>query len=259
MKGTALITGASRGIGRSIACRLAKDGFQIALNDIPSQKGQLEEVQALISKTGGKAEIYLADVSVEADVEGMVNNVVESMGSLDVMVANAGICINSLFVDTTLEQFQRIFSVNVIGVFLCYKHAARQMIKQGRGGRIIGASSVAGKQGLPMLTAYSTSKFAVRGLTQNLAVEVGQYGITVNAYAPGAVDTMMLQRIRDEIAARKVSVPVGDVQPNTGQNTPLGFDGVPDDIASLVSYLASEESRFMTGQSVSINGGMFFD
>ncbi|KAF8808448.1 NAD(P)-binding protein, partial [Phlegmacium glaucopus] len=167
------LTGASRGIGRAIACRLSRDSFGVAISDLPSQKSQLEEVHAYITLQGGKAMMALkglqtfANVSVESEVKPMVESVVEQTGGLDVMVANAGIYTLSTFLKTTAEDVQRIFSVNTLGTFLCYKYAAQQMVKQGRGGRIIGASSLAGKTGLPMSTAYGTSKFAVRGLTQN--------------------------------------------------------------------------------------------
>ncbi|KAF8808442.1 NAD(P)-binding protein [Phlegmacium glaucopus] len=256
MSVTALVTGASRGIGRAIACRLSRDGFGVAISDLPSQKSQLEEVHAYITQRGGKAMTTIANVSVESEVNQMVESVVEQMGGLDVMVANAGICIPSAFLDTTAEDLQRTFSVNILGTFLCYKYAAQQMVKQGRGGRIIGASSIAGKTGWPMISAYSTSKFAVRGLTQNAALDLGKYGITVNAYAPGPIDTPMLQAINDaamQLPAAEVAVLLEK------QASPVGFNGSPEDIAGLVSYLASKESRFVTGQSISINGGLFFD
>jgi len=251
------VTGASRGIGRAIACRLSRDGFGVAISDLPSQKSQLEEVHAHITKQGGKVVTTFANVSVENEVSQMVKSVVEQMGGLDVMVANAGICILSNFLDTTTEDFQRIFNVNVMGTFLSYKYAAQQMVKQGRGGRIIGASSIAGKTGWPMLSAYGSSKFAVRGLTQNAALDLGKYGITVNAYGPGPVDTPMLQSLNESIVRLKTPEEVAVLLEK--QTSPVGSHGTPDDIAGLVSYLASKESRLITGQTISINGGLFFD
>ncbi|KAF8808443.1 NAD(P)-binding protein [Phlegmacium glaucopus] len=256
MSVTALVTGASRGIGRAVACRLSRDGFGVAISDLPSQKSQLEEVHAHITQQGGKAMKTFADVSVESEVKQMVESVVEQMGGLDVMVANAGIFSLSTFIDTTTEDFLRIFSVNTLGTFLCYKYAAQQMVKQGRGGRIVGASSMAGKTAFPLITAYGTSKFAVRGLTQNAALDLAKYGITVNAYAPGPVDTPMVQGLNE----LSVHLPAADFAALMEKNTtPVGFSGTPEDIAGLVSYLASKESRFMTGQTISINGGLFFD
>jgi len=255
---TALVTGASRGIGRAIACRLSRDGFTIAINDLPSQKTQLEKVQALITQQGGKAFTFFADVSVENEVSQMIDSVVEQTGGLDVSVANAGICIPSAsFLDTTTEDLQRMFAVNTQSTFLCYKYAAKQMVKQGRGGRIIGASSLAGKTGWPMLTGYSLSKFAIRGLTQNAALDLGKYGITVNAYAPGPVDTPMMDVVNESAVQLKAPGEIAELQAR--QTSPVGRNGTPEDIAGLVSYLASKESRMITGQTVSINGGLFFD
>ncbi|KJA21587.1 hypothetical protein HYPSUDRAFT_140425 [Hypholoma sublateritium FD-334 SS-4] len=181
----ALITGSARGIGRAIALRLASDGFNIALNDIPSMEKELETVRREIVDAGKQALICLGDVSIEKDVINMVELTVQKLGSLDVMIANAGVAIIKPLTETTQEDLRRILSVNVDGVFFCYKHAALQMIKQGKGGRIIGASSIAGKQGWKNLAGYSASKFAVRGLTQTAALELREHGITVNAYAPG--------------------------------------------------------------------------
>ncbi|KAF8808452.1 NAD(P)-binding protein [Phlegmacium glaucopus] len=259
MSVTALVTGASRGIGRAIACRLSRDGFGVAISDLPSQKSQLEEVQAYITQQGGKAVTTIANVSVESEVKQMVESVVEQMGGLDVMVANAGIVVRpSIFIDTTVEDFQRIFNVNTLGTFLCYKYAAQQMVKQGRGGRIIGASSLAGKTAFPLSAAYGTSKFAVRGLTQNAALDLAKNGITVNAYAPGPIDTPMLQAF-GELSVHLPAADLAAMKVMERLTTPVGFNGTPEDIAGLVSYLASKESRFVTGQTISINGGLFFD
>jgi len=262
MVGTAIITGASQGIGRSIAFRLSQDGFKVAINDLPSQKDQLEEVHAYITQQGGTSIIILADISIESEVKAMVDIVVERMGGVDVMVANAGICHPMSFLDTTVEEFQRVLSVNVIGTFLCYKYAAQQMVKQGRGGRIIGASSVAGKTGLSLLCTYSTSKFAVRGLTQSAASELARYGITVNAYAPGSVETAMTSNYKEFVQKNRRSMEImpTNMEPNSAPAwpvPPIGFNGHPDDIAGLVSYLASKESRYMTGVKLSQSTGEY--
>ncbi|KAF8911435.1 acetoin reductase family protein [Gymnopilus junonius] len=260
MTGVALVTGSSRGIGRAIALRLAKDGFDVAINDLATQKNDLEELRAEIVKLGRVSLIFPANVSVEEEVETMISAVVEQMGDLDVMVANAGICITKPFFETTAEDFHRLFAVNVDGVFFCYKHAGLQMIKQGKGGRIIGASSLAGKKATRLLGAYSTSKFAVRGLTQaaGQSTELAPHRITVNAYAPGAVDTDMLQDLRQ--TARKIN---GEKEPTPSEPRksmiPLGRDLRADEIAGLVSYLVSEDAAMITGQSVSINGGLSFE
>ncbi|KAI0067057.1 acetoin reductase family protein [Artomyces pyxidatus] len=245
-KGVALITGAARGIGRAIALRLADDGFDVAINDLSDSAEELKEVADELETKGRRVHTFFGDVSQEQDVIDMIKSVVDALGSLNVMVANAGICIMEKVLDTTVEAFDRIHAVNVRGTMLCYKHAGRQMVAQGRGGRIIGASSLAGKRGYNIVFAYAASKFAIRGLTHSAADELGQYGITVNAYCPGATETRLFQ-IDDAIRQHLISA------------TPLGRTGVPTDVAKLVSFLASEDSAFITGQSISVDGGNLFD
>ncbi|KAL0059142.1 hypothetical protein AAF712_014114 [Marasmius tenuissimus] len=167
----------ARGIGRGIALKLAEDGFNVAINDIQSMadtaSSTLEEIRKVMKSKGARASLHLADVTSESQVIEMIEGVVKEHGSLDVMVANAGIVQYSTLAETSMEVADKVLSVNVRGVILCYKYAAKQMIAQGRGGRIIGASSCAGKQGTKpldagyaLLAVYSASKFAVRGLTQ---------------------------------------------------------------------------------------------
>ncbi|KAI0261783.1 NAD-binding protein [Gloeopeniophorella convolvens] len=246
----AFVTGAARGIGRAIALQLADDGLDVAVNDLRSTP-ELDEVVTLIEKKGRRSIALSGDVSSEAEVEKLIQDVVRRLGGVDVMVANAGIAVWGSLFQTTVEDFDRMMAVNARGTMLCYKHAAKQMISQGRGGRIIGAASVASKQGSDAVSMYSASKFAVRGLTQAAAREFGKYGITVNAYAPGAIDTPMLQGFND-LAGNPDAA-------NGATKTPISRLGTPEDIAGLVSYLASERSSFVTGQSISINGGSFFD
>jgi len=256
-KGIALITGSAQGIGRGIALRLAKDGYDIALNDIPSKYDQLRAVADDIDKSGRKALVLPADVTVEEQVKGMVQEVTKELGGLDVMVANAGVAQLSPLTSTGLGDWERIMAINARGPFLCYKHAAEQMIKQGRGGRIIGASSLAGKMGHPLASAYCTSKFAVRGLTQAAALELGRYGITVNAYAPGAIQTPMTVDITSEDLKT-----LSSDQESAGwimshlEGRPIKHNGQPEDIASIVSYLVSKDGHFITGQTISVDGGV---
>ncbi|KAI0266331.1 hypothetical protein BC834DRAFT_874021 [Gloeopeniophorella convolvens] len=186
----AIITGAARGIGRGIALRLSEDGFAVAVNDLPNTP-ELDELVQEIEGQGRRAFSVPADVSVEGQVEQMIQKVVQELGSLDVMVANASIFIVDSVLSATAEDFDRLMSVNARSTLLCYKYAGKQMIAQGRGGRIIGASSVAGKQVSQAVASYSATKFAIRGLTQAAAQEFGAHGITVNAYAPGAINTRM--------------------------------------------------------------------
>ncbi|KIK80065.1 hypothetical protein PAXRUDRAFT_250617 [Paxillus rubicundulus Ve08.2h10] len=242
-KGIALVTGSAQGIGRAISLRLAKDGYDIALNDIPSKYSQLRAVADDIGKSGRKALVLPADITVEEQVKGMVQEVTKELGGLDVMIANAGV---AQLLPLTSRDWEHIMAVNARGPFLCYKHAAEQMVKQGRGGRIIGASSLAGKTGLPLTSAYSASKFAVRGLTQTAALELGRYGITVNAYAPGAIQTPMTE----ELARGDNSEVLASDQESAT------WIANPEDIASIVSYLVSKEAHFITGQCISVDGGI---
>ncbi|KAN0082426.1 hypothetical protein V8E55_008221 [Tylopilus felleus] len=243
--GIALITGSAQGIGRSIALRLAKDGFDIALNDISSKRDQLRAIADDVEKLGRKSLLVPADVTVDEQVKGMVQEVVKELGGLDVMIANAGVVNMASLVSTDLDAWERVMAINARGPFLCYKYAAEQMIQQGRGGRIIGASSIAGKLGLPLGAPYSASKWAVRGLTQTAALELGRYGITVNSYAPGVIQTPMTEEWTKDAA----NVDQESVSWLTSliSRRPVQTAGQPEDVASIVSYLASKEAHFITG------------
>ncbi|KAF9524333.1 NAD(P)-binding protein [Crepidotus variabilis] len=243
-KPIALITGASRGIGRSIAFRLARDGHRIVLNDHHRQADVLENVHTELIQGGADARIALADVSVEKDVKDMIEGT-QKFGGLDVMVANAGIAFAKPLLECSLEDYHKIFSVNSMGAFLCYRYAAEAMVKQGRGGRIIGAASLAGKEAWPLLSLYSSTKFALRGLTQAAARELAAHGITVNAYAPGPVDTSMSEHWYDSAILRLTP--------------PTGRYATPDEVAHLVSFLASKEASQISGQTLGINGAMHLD
>ncbi|KAJ7291812.1 NAD-binding protein [Mycena rebaudengoi] len=253
-KGIALVTGAAQGLGRAIALRLAGDGFDVAVNDIHAKTALLEGVKKELEAIGRKAAVVTADVSVDAEVKAMVAAVVTTLGGLDVMVANAGICHARSFVDMDVADWDRTFAINARGTFLCYQYAAKQMILQGRGGRIIGACSGAGKQGFGLLPDYSASKFAVRGITQAAAGQLGQYGITVNTYAPGGIDTEMTSQF-----PALAGIDKDDFFAAEAKKTAMGKNPTPEDIASLVSFLASEKSSFITGQSINADSGRVFD
>ena len=253
----AVVTGAARGIGRAIALRLAADGLNVALNDVKSNKDQLEDVAKIILKQKRKAVAIVADVSESASVESIVTQTAEALGSLDVMVANAGISQVIPLLDLPVEDWDRMMAVNARGVFLCYRAAAKQMIKQGNGGKIIGAASIVAHRPFALMSHYSASKWAVRGLTQGAAMEWAQYGITVNAYCPGIVGTAMWDLI-DEGLAEQEGLRKGQAIEKYSNLIHLGRVSVPEDVAAFVSYLASPDSDYMTGQSVMIDGGIQF-
>ncbi|KAF8524299.1 short chain oxidoreductase [Hysterangium stoloniferum] len=231
----AIVTGAAQGIGKAIALRLARDGLNVVLNDLPSGEEGLRDVLTSISTTStAKGLVVSGDMSVEKDVQGLVDTCVSHFGGVDVMVANAGICKTGPIVSVSTEDWDKIHALNVRGAFLAYRCAAIQMIKQGRGGRIIGASSVAGKQGFPEWGTYSASKFAVKGLTQSVAQELRKHNITVNAYAPGIIQTSICTE-REDYREQDYERPRGkEMLP-------------PEDVAGLVSYLASDDAKFITG------------
>jgi len=242
----ALVTGASQGIGYAIAVRLAQDGLNVAVNDIVAKSDKLDSVVSEIRALGRQSISVPADVSSDVEVKQMVDRVVFELGSLDVMIANAGVALRKSFIETTTEDLNFMLRVNSVGVFNCYKFAAIQMIAQGRGGRIIGASSNCGLKGFPSTSVYSMSKFAVRALTQSVAQELRPHNILVNTYAPGLVSTDMTGgNTPDGMALTKAACGMAPDTPHTE----------PAKIASVVSFLAGPDSSFISGQTVPIEGG----
>ena len=237
---TALITGASRGIGSAIARRLAADGFRVIVNYHTAEK-QAEYLAAQLNNTHGKGStvLYRADVSDREQVERMFR----AAGGVDVLVNNAGIAQQKLFTDITEQDWNRMFDVDVKGVFHCCQCALPYMIHQKRG-KIINISSMWGQVGASCEVHYSAAKAAVIGLTKALAKEVGPSGIQVNCIAPGAIQTEMNAKL-DESTIDELK-----------EETPLGVIGSAEDIAAAVSFLAGENSNFITGQILGVNGGM---
>jgi meso-butanediol dehydrogenase/(S,S)-butanediol dehydrogenase/diacetyl reductase len=251
------ITGAARGIGRAIALRLGQDGCHIAVSDLASMADELEATRAEIEASGVSAVAITGDVTRPEDVKRLVEGTAEQLGSLDVMVANAGIVLTKPALDVTPEEYDRVHAVNNRGVFLCFTEAARQMIRQGHGGKIIGASSIAGHKGFGLLSAYSSSKFGVRALAQACAQEWAPHGITVNAYCPGIVDTQMWVEVDHDLGEIN-GVGKGESMKAMAEGITLGRVSTGADVAAFVSYLAGPDSNYMTGQSPLIDGGMLF-
>lgn len=249
----ALITGAGRGIGQGIALRFAREGAKLALVDI--EASHLEDTAGRLSEAGAEFECYQGDVSRTEDVERFFAQAVGRFGRLDIDVNNAGI--DNPFaplVQMPDDGFDRTIAVNLRGVFLCARAAARQMIQQGDGGRIINMSSQAGKTGYAILGPYCASKAGVILLTQVFAKELAPQKITVNAVCPGTIDTPLL---RGGLAPL-LQAAGQDLEEWALKNLPpipLGRVGYPEDVAKLVTFLASDEADYMTGQAVNVTGG----
>ncbi|GAB2927617.1 acetoin reductase [Rhodococcus aerolatus] len=254
---TAHVTGAARGIGRSIALRLAADGHDVAVSDLPAMADELDGTRRAVEEAGVRGLALTGDVSDPASVDALVADTAAGLGSLDVMVANAGVAQTKALLDVTPEEFDRIHAVNGRGVFLCYTAAARQMIAQGSGGKIIGAASIAAHKGFALLGVYCSTKFAVRSLTQSAAQEWAEHGITVNAYCPGIVDTTMWEEIDRDLGEIN-HVGKGESMKAMAAGITLGRVSTGEDVAGLVSFLAGPDSQYVTGQSILVDGGMIF-
>lgn len=251
----ALITGAGQGIGRGIALRLAKDGAQIGIVDMNEEKmiAVAKEVEAL----GRKATIFRADVSSRDEVFQAVNHVEEKLGSFDIMINNAGIAQVKPLTEVTQEELEKIYRINVFGVMWGIQAAAKKFIEKKTKGKIINACSIAGHEAYATLGVYSSTKFAVRGLTQAAAKEFASYGINVNAYCPGVVGTDMWIEI-DKRFSEITGAKIGETYKKYVGNIALGRAETPDDVAAFVSYLAGPDSDYMTGQAPLIDGGMVY-
>ncbi len=251
IKKVAVVTGAGSGIGRAIARRLAVDGYAVVASDVdPGSATRVAEEIDGVSVT--------ADVTDPEAVSRLGEFVSERFERLDLWVANAGVSRMSPFVDIPLESFDRTMAVNLRGVFLCGQAAARRMIDKG-GGAIVNVASMAGKQGrTAFLADYVASKFAVIGLTQAMAYELGPYGVRVNSVCPGFVDTPMQDRHLSWGSALR-GVGAEELRARMVADTPLGRLEEPDDVAEVVAFLASDSARFITGEALAVNGGAFMD
>lgn len=237
------ITGASRGIGSAIARLCAENGARVIINYNESEK-EAEELLKHLSNKGLNATILKGDISIEDDVQRMAMFVKNKFGGIDVLINNAGIAISNSIILISNDDFDKIVNINCKGVFLCTKYFSKMMMKQ-KSGKIINISSVFGIEGSQGQAIYSGSKAFVNGFTKSLAKELGCYGIMVNAIAPGIIDTDLNKNMRMEMRDKYI------------KNTALGRIGIPDDIASVVLFLASNLSDFITGQIIRVDGGIY--
>ncbi|OYR07644.1 SDR family NAD(P)-dependent oxidoreductase [Brucella grignonensis] len=241
----ALVTGASRGIGRAIAIGMAKRGFDVAINDIERQKDALQDVAKEIEKAGRRALTVYADVSRKIDVEAMVKNTIDAFGRIDAVVNNAGILIASDVEHLKEEHWDSVLDVNAKGTFLVVQAVLPHMKKQ-KYGRIVNIASIGGKHGAPEQAHYSASKAAVMGFTRVLAQEVGTFGITANCVCPGIILTDMGRVNLDDVAIREA----------WQEKTAMRRIGDPEDVVGPVAFLASDDAAFVTGQSLNVDGGI---
>ncbi|MED4532551.1 3-oxoacyl-[acyl-carrier-protein] reductase [Metabacillus fastidiosus] len=243
MTRVALVTGASRGIGRAIAIDLAKQGINVAVN-FSGNEAKANEVVDEIKALGADAFAIKADVSNGDDVQAMVKEVISRFGSLDILVNNAGITRDNLLMRMKDSEWDDVINTNLKGVFLCTKAVTRQMMKQ-RSGRIINITSIVGASGNAGQANYVAAKAGVIGLTKTTAKELAARNITVNAVAPGFIATDMTDELPEDVKASLLT------------QIPLAALGEPDDIANAVTFLASERSSYITGQTIHVNGGMY--
>lgn len=252
---TVLVTGAAQGIGRGIALRLARDGANIALLDLNREK--LETVREETEALGRKACVITADVSKRDEIRAAVDRAENALGGFDVMINNAGIAQVNPIASVTESEVDRILDVNIKSVIWGMQAAAAKFIARSHKGKIINACSIAGHEGFAMLGVYSATKFAVRGLTQAAAREYAGAGITVNAYCPGIVGTDMWLEI-DARFAELTGSGKGETYRKYVDGIALGRAQTADDVAALVAFLSSEESDYITGQSILTDGGLVY-
>jgi len=237
-----LITGSSQGIGKSIALKFASLKAKIALNDIKSQEENLQKTKEEIEKIGAQTEYFLADVSDYKEVEKMLENIKKKFGKLDILINNAGVCKDKTLAKMEVSEWKKVIDVDLTGVFNVTKFALPLIIASQ--GKIINISSVVGLRGNFGQINYAAAKAGIIGFTKSLSKEVGRFGVTVNAIAPGFIETPLTENLPEEL---KITVK---------KLTSLARFGKPEEVANLVIFLASDEANFITGTIIRIDGGL---
>jgi NAD(P)-dependent dehydrogenase (short-subunit alcohol dehydrogenase family) len=264
----AICTGSGRhkGLGQGILKRLAEDGCHVVVSDIGETKehlgkddvgvsSEMGEIAAEIRDAGGEAVAIACDVRDEDSVRGLIDGTVEAFGRVDILINNAGIgYIMKKLDDLSLEEWNVVLAVNLTGSFLCTQYAARQMVAQGDGGRIINIASQAAKSGFPHMAPYVASKHGLIGLTRSCAIDLGGQGITVNSVCPNHVTTGLGAK-QNEYFANFLGLSVDDYLAAMRNRIPLGRPGLTDDTAAAVAFLASDEARYITGEALNVSGG----
>ncbi|KAF3990877.1 hypothetical protein FT663_01890 [Candidozyma haemuli var. vulneris] len=253
----AIVTGAAKGIGRSAALQLSQDGFEVAVIDLPDKEKEAQSVVAEIKKAGGNAAFYTADVSKKAQFEKAVQTAIAQFGTLDVLVNNAGISIMAPIELITEEDFSNMFNVNIMSVVYGMQIAIAEFKKTKHKGKIINAASSLSHQGMPTVGAYASSKACIKSLTQTAAKEFADLGIMVNCYCPGPIRTDLFEGIVDRSVELGIATAqeVEDVQRN---GMLLKKFGTTEEIADIISFLASPRRKWITGQSYTADGGLNF-
>ncbi len=265
----AVVTGAGRlrGLGAAMARRLAAEGCKVVIHDLGhtagdiapehgvGQEEELEQVASQIRADGGDCAAFMGDMLVEDDVRRLVAFAVESYGRLDILINNAGIgYLVGPVMEMTQETWDAVLGVNLRGCFFGMKHAAAQMVAQGRGGRIVSIASQAAKSGFALMSAYVASKHGLIGLTRSAAIELGKEGITVNAICPNHVPTDLGNWQRETLSARR-GLSMDDYWKNLRARVPLGRPGAVEDIADACTFLCSDQARYITGEAMNVSGG----
>lgn len=238
----ALITGSGRGIGKAIALKMAESGADIIVNDIEGSSGAPEVVEK-VKSIGRQAVFIPADISIASDVANLVEKAIEGFSKIDILVNNAGITRDRLIMRMSEDDWDQVLNINLKGAFLCTREALKFMIRQ-RWGRIVNIASIVGLMGNGGQANYAASKAGIIALTKSTAKEAASRGITANAIAPGFIDTEMTRHLS------------AGVKETYEKQVPLGYYGKPEDIAHAVSFLASEEAGYITGQVLNVNGGL---